>query len=200
MKFTPITLEGKCVRLEPLSLQHKQGLCDAIRDGELWNLFVTLVPHPDAIDTFFTNAQITLENNEGLAFATIDKATNNIVGSTRFMKANLPNKRVEIGFTFLGASWQKTHINTEAKLLMLTHAFETMALNRVELLTDFLNTTSRNAILRLGAKEEGILRNHMIMPDGRVRDSVIYSIIRNEWAGVKQHLNAKLNRRIENKL
>jgi RimJ/RimL family protein N-acetyltransferase len=199
MKFTPVTLEGKCVRLEPLSLQHKQGLCDAIRDGELWNLFVTLVPHPDAIDAFFTNAQVALENNEGLAFATIDKATNKVVGSTRFMKANLPNKRVEIGFTFLGASWQKTHINTEAKLLMLTHAFETMALNRVELLTDFLNTTSRNAILRLGAKEEGILRNHMIMPDGRVRDSVIYSIIRNEWAGVRQHLNAKLNRRIENK-
>jgi RimJ/RimL family protein N-acetyltransferase len=192
MKFTPVTLEGKCVRLEPLSLQHKQGLCDAIRDGELWNLFVTLVPHPDAIDTFFTNAQVALENNEGLAFATIDKATNKVVGSTRFMKANLPNKRVEIGFTFLGTSWQKTHINTEAKLLMLTHAFETMALNRVELLTDFLNTTSRNAILRLGAKEEGILRNHMIMPDGRVRDSVIYSIISNEWAGVKQHLNAKL--------
>jgi RimJ/RimL family protein N-acetyltransferase len=140
-----------------------------------------------------------LENNEGLAFATIDKATNKVVGSTRFMKANLANKRVEIGFTFLGTSWQKTHINTEAKLLMLTHAFETMALNRVELLTDFLNTTSRNAILRLGAKEEGILRNHMIMPDGRVRDSVIYSIISNEWAGVKQHLNAKLNRRIETK-
>jgi len=199
MKFTPVTLEGKFVRLEPLSIQHKQGLCDAIRDGELWNLFVTLVPHPNAIDAFFTNAQVALDNNEGLAFATIDKATNTIVGSTRFMKANLPNKRVEIGFTFLGASWQKTHINTEAKLLMLTHAFETMALNRVELLTDFLNTTSRNAILRLGAKEEGILRNHMIMPDGRVRDSVIYSIIRNEWAGVKQHLNAKLNGGTENK-
>ena len=193
MKFTPTTLEGKFVRLEPLSIHHKQGLCDAIRDGELWNLYVTLVPHPNAIDEFFANVQIALENNEGLAFATIDKATNKIAGSTRFMKANLPNKRVEIGFTFLGKSWQKTQINTEAKLLMLTHAFETMGLNRVELLTDYLNTTSRNAILRLGAKEEGVLRNHMVMPDGRVRDSVIYSIIKNEWAGVKQHLNAKLN-------
>lgn len=194
MKFTPITLEGNFVRLEPLSIHHKQGLRDAIRDGELWNLFVTIVPHPDAIDSFFANAQITLENNEGMAFATIDKATNKIAGSTRFMKSNLPNKRAEIGFTFLGKSWQKTHINTESKLLMLTHAFETMGLNRVELLTDFLNTTSRNAILRLGAKEEGILRNHMIMPDGRVRDSVIYSIINSEWAGVKQHLSFKLNR------
>jgi len=193
MKFTPITLEGNFVRLEPLSIHHKQGLCDAIRDGELWNLFVTIVPHPDAIDAFFANAQTTLENNEGMAFATIDKATNKIAGSTRFMKSNLPNKRAEIGFTFLGKSWQKTHINTESKLLMLTHAFETMGLNRVELLTDYLNTTSRNAILRLGAKEEGILRNHMIMPDGRVRDSVIYSIINSEWAGVKQHLSFKLN-------
>ena len=150
------------------------------------------MPHPDAIDTFFANAQIALENSEGMAFAIIDKATQKIAGSTRFMKANLPNKRVEIGFTFLGKSWQKTQINTEAKLLMLTHAFETMELNRVELLTDYLNTASRNAILRLGAKDEGILRNHMVMPDGRVRDSVIYSIIKNEWPGVKQHLNFKL--------
>ena len=101
MKFTPITLEGNFVRLEPLSIHHKQGLCDAIRDVELWNLFVTIVPHPDAIDAFFANAQITLENNEGMAFATIDKATNKIAGSTRFMKSNLPNKRAEIGFTFL---------------------------------------------------------------------------------------------------
>lgn len=194
MKFTATTLEGKFVRLEPLSIHHKQGLCDAIRDGELWNLFVTLVPHPDAIDAFFANAQTTLENNEGMAFATIDKATNKIAGSTRFMKSNLPNKRAEIGYTFLGKSWQKTHINTESKLLMLTHAFEAMGLNRVELLTDYLNTTSRNAILRLGAKEEGILRSHMVMPDGRVRDSVIYSIINSEWAGIKQHLNFKLNK------
>lgn len=195
MKFTATTLEGKFVRLEPLSIHHKQGLCDAIRDGELWNLFVTLVPHPDAIDAFFANAQTTLENNEGMAFATIDKATHKIAGSTRFMKSNLPNKRAEIGYTFLGKSWQKTHINTESKLLMLTHAFEAMGLNRVELLTDYLNTTSRNAILRLGAKEEGILRSHMVMPDGRVRDSVIYSIINSEWAGIKQHLNFKLNKR-----
>lgn len=195
MKFTPLILEGKFVRLEPLSIHHKQGLCDAIRDGELWNLFVTIVPHPDAIDAFFANAQTTLENNEGMAFVTIDKATNKIAGSTRFMKSNLPNKRTEIGFSFLGKSWQKTHINTESKLLMLTHAFETMGLNRVEFLTDYLNTTSRNAILRLGAKEEGILRNHMVMADGRVRDSVIYSIINSEWAGIKQHLNFKLNSR-----
>jgi len=192
MKFTPTILDGKFVRLEPLAAHHTQGLCDAIRDGELWKLFVTLVPHPDNIDLFLSNAKHTFDNNEGIAFATIDKQTNKVAGSTRFMKANLPNKRVEIGFTFLGKSWQKTNINTEAKLLMLGHAFETMELNRVELLTDYFNTNSRNAILRLGAKEEGILRNHMIMPDGRVRDSVIYSIIKNEWPGVKQNLLYKL--------
>lgn len=195
MKFEAVTLEGKCVRLEPLDQMHRAGLCDAIADGELWNLYVTLVPPPAQIDTFFENAQAAFESGDGLAFATIDKGTGKVAGSTRFMKANLPNKRVEIGFTFLGKSWQKTAINTEAKLLMLTHAFEVMELNRVEFLTDYFNNTSRNAILRLGAKEEGMLRSHMVMPNGRVRDSMLYSIVKHEWAGVKQHLSSKLNDR-----
>lgn len=130
---------------------------------------------------------------EGLTFATIDKSSNGkIAGSTRFMKADLPNKRIEIGFTFLGKTWQRSRINTEAKLLMLSHAFETLNLNRVELLTDYLNSNSRRAILRLGAKEEGILRSHMVMPDGRVRDSVLYSITKNDWPGVKQNLSSKI--------
>ena len=192
MIFEPVVLKGKHVRLEPLAEKHKDGLCHAISDGELWNLFVTLVPHVNDIDGFFKNAISAHESGDGLAFATIDEATNQVAGSTRFMKANLPYKRVEIGFTFLGKSFQKTKINTEAKLLMLSHAFETLGLNRVELLTDYLNTASRNAILRLGAKQEGILRNHMVMPDGRVRDSVLFSIITNEWPGVKQNLEYKL--------
>ena len=192
MKFEEVTLEGRHVRLESLSEKHRKGLCQAISDGELWNLFFTLVPHVDDINNFLINAQIAHEAGDGLAFATIDKTTNKIAGSTRFMKANIANKRVEIGFTFLGKSYQKTRINTEAKLLMLTYAFESLNLNRVEFLTDYLNNTSRNAILRLGAKEEGILRNHMVMPDGRVRDSVLFSIIKNEWAGVKQNLSYKL--------
>ena len=108
------------------------------------------------------------------------------------MKANPLHKRVEIGYTFLGKSWQRTAINTEAKLLMLTHAFETLELNRVELLADYLNQASRKAILRLGAKEEGLLRNHMVMPNGRLRDSVLFSIIKNEWPGVKENLMARL--------
>ncbi len=192
MNFTPVVLEGNVVRLEPLSDQHKSGLCEAICDGELWKHFVTLVPHPDDIDSFFTNAKTAFAQNDGLAFAIIDKHNKKIVGSTRFMKANLPNKRVEIGYSFLGKTWQKTQINTETKLLLLTHAFETLKLNRVELITDYLNSTSRQAILRLGAKEEGVLRNHIVMPDGRVRDSVLYSIIQHEWPGVKQNLLYKL--------
>lgn len=192
MKFENITLEGNFVRLEPITKKHKEGLCKAIADGELWNLHVTLVPHTKDIDSFINNALEAFESSDGITFAIIDKKNNKVAGSTRFMKANLSYKRVEIGFTFLGKSWQRTRINTEAKLLLLTHAFEEMNLNRVELLTDHLNIKSRNAILRLGAKEEGVLRNHMVMPGGRVRDSVIYSIIKNEWAGVKQHLSCKL--------
>jgi len=193
MKIEPVTLEGNFVRLEPLSSTHKEELCEAIFDGELWKLHVTLVPHPNDIEEFLINAREAYESGDGLAFATIDKKTNKVVGSTRFMKSNTPNKRIEIGFTFLGKSWQRTKINTEAKLLMLSHAFENLKLNRVEFLTDYLNNRSRQAILRLGAKEEGLLRNHMIMPDGRVRDSALYSIIKNEWPGIKQHLKWKLS-------
>jgi len=192
MQFEKIMLTGNHVRLEPLSESHRDGLCQAIADGELWKLFVTLVPHCNDIGAFINNAYSAHRSGDGLAFATIDTVTNKVAGSTRFMKASVPNKRIEIGFTFLGQSFQKTKINTEAKLLMLTHAFETLSFNRVEFLTDYLNTTSRNAILRLGAKQEGIVRNHMVMPDGRVRDSVLFSIIANEWAGVKQNLQSKL--------
>jgi len=192
MKFEKVVLKGNIVRLEPLSEVHREELCSAISDGELWNLYVTLVPHPENIEAFLNQANSNYEAGDGLAFAIIEKSTNRVVGSTRYMKANLANKRLEIGFTFLGKTWQKTKINTEAKYLLLTHAFEALGLNRVELITDYLNSTSRNAILRLGAKEEGILRSHMVMPNGRVRDSVLYSIVKHEWPGIKQHLEAKL--------
>ncbi|CAA0097124.1 GNAT family N-acetyltransferase [Zhongshania aliphaticivorans] len=192
MKFENVVLEGQYVRLEPLSIEHKKGLCEAVADGELWNLFVTKVPRIEAMDEFIANANTVFEEGDGLVFATVNKATAEVVGSTRFMRASLVNKRVEIGFTFLAASAQRTEINTEAKLLMLEYAFETLKLNRVEFLTDYLNQQSRNAILRLGAKQEGVLRNHVLMPNGRVRDSVLFSIIQNEWLGVKQHLTAKL--------
>lgn len=192
MTFEKVSLDGQYVRLEPLSIHHKDGLCEAVADGELWNLFVTKVPRIEAMDEFIGNAYYALEEGDGLVFATINKATGKVVGSTRFMRAVPVNKRVEIGYTFLALSAQRTRINTEAKMLMLEHAFEVLDLNRVEFITDYLNHQSRNAILRLGAKQEGVLRNHMIMPDGRIRDSVSFSIIKNEWPGVKQHLAAKL--------
>jgi len=192
MKFDKVTLEGNHVLLEPLLPSHRDELIEAISDGELWKLFVTRIPNIEGIDEFIENSILEYANGEGMAFATIDKASGRVVGSTRFMRANLAHKRVEIGFTFIAKSYQKTSINTEAKRLMLTHAFETMHLNRVEFITDYLNHASRNAILRLGAKQEGILRSHMVMPDGRIRDSVIFSITRHEWPGVKQNLDFKL--------
>ncbi len=194
MIIEPITLEGQFVRLEPLSVKHRDPLCEAIADGELWKLHVTLVPHPDDIDEFLENAALAQSSGDGLVFATIDKKTGNVAGSTRFMHTDHENRRTEIGYTFLGKTWQRTSINTEAKLLMLTHAFETLGMNRVEFLTDYLNTVSRNAILRLGAKQEGILRNHMVMRGGRVRDSVVFSIIASEWPGIREHLIHKLDR------
>lgn len=193
MKFKRVTLEGNVVKLEPLSTFHREGLCEAIFDGALWELFVTVIPHPKNIDSFFEQANNNYELGDGLTFAIIEKATNKVVGSTRYMKANMAHKRVEIGFTFLGRSSQKTRINTEAKYLLLSHAFEALSLNRVELITDYLNAKSRNAILRLGAKEEGILRSHMVMPDGRIRDSVLFGIVKHEWPGIKLHLEAKLS-------
>lgn len=193
-RLDPITLEGDHVRLEPLAPAHHDGLCRAIADGELWNLHVTLVPHPRDVPQFIQQALAAHERGEELAFATIDRASGALAGSTRFMKVHLPFKRVEIGFTFLAGSFQRTALNTEAKLLMLAHAFERLGLNRVEFLTDALNTRSRAAIARLGATQEGVLRQHMVMRDGRVRDSVIFGITAPEWPALKPRLAAKLAR------
>ncbi|MDF1882305.1 GNAT family N-acetyltransferase [Sulfurimonas sp. MAG313] len=185
--------EGKHVCLEPLNIRHKEELCTAIKDGKLWKLWVTLVPHPDEIDDFFSFAQTSHQNGDGLSFAILNEGK--VVGSTRFMRTCLSHKRTEIGFTFLAKSAQRTAVNTEAKLLMLTHAFEVLNLNRVDIITDVLNENSRRAILRLGAKEEGVLRSHMIMKDGRVRDSVVHSIIKEEWSDIKSKLKMKLERK-----
>src|SRR5882672_3936276 len=157
MRIEKITLEGKNVKLEPLAPHHSPGLAKAIYDGDLWSIPVTIVPHPQDLHSFFDAAESAFLDQRELAFATIDKSSSAIAGSTRFRCIDLAHKRVEIGFTFLGHSWQRTHINTEAKYLMLKHAFENWQFNRVELLTDVLNTKSRNAIVRIGAKEEGTL-------------------------------------------
>ena len=187
-----VALRGQRVALEPLSAEHLPGLAAAIRDGELWSIPVTLVPHPDELPEFLNHAETRYAAQLERAFATVDLPSGAVVGSTRFMAINRDHRRCEIGFTFLARQWQRSYVNTDAKYLMLRHAFEVWECNRVEFITDALNTRSRQAILRLGAKEEGVMRNHMIMRDGRVRDSVLYGIIRSEWPRVRSGLEAKI--------
>jgi RimJ/RimL family protein N-acetyltransferase len=192
MGLEKITLEGKYVRLEPMAPGHHDGLCEAVSDGELWNLEVTLVPHPRDMRTFMSTAEEGFASGRELPFVIIDKTSQRVAGSTRFLNIEMPHKNAEIGYTFLGQSWQRTAANTESKLLLLQHAFDGWGMNRVQFLTDVRNERSRNAILRLGAKEEGVLRSHMIMRGGRVRDSILFSIISEEWPEVEKNLRKKL--------
>jgi RimJ/RimL family protein N-acetyltransferase len=192
VKIEKVTLEGHRVRLEPLEQRHLPGLRHAIEDGKLWEIPVTFVPHPDNLPNFLDAAETAFLAGTELAFATVDKQSDKVVGSTRFRCIEATHRRLEIGFTFLAASRQRTHVNTEAKLLMLCYAFETLACNRVELLTDERNSKSRNAIQRIGAKEEGVLRSHMVMRDGFIRNSVMYSITATEWPSIKAGLYAKI--------
>jgi len=193
MLITPVTLSGQYVRLEPLTMDHAQALNEAAADGELWNSTVTIVPTSSAVTEYIDAALKGLANGRELPFVIVNTALNRIVGTTRFYEIEQQDRRAAIGYTWLAASAQRTQINTEAKLLLLTHAFEYWRCVRVELITDVLNEQSRNAILRLGAKQEGILRRHMIMPNGRVRDSVVFSIIDSEWPDVKVRLMGKLD-------
>lgn len=193
MQITPVTLSGRRVRLEPLSrAAHEAGMAAALADGELWALPVTFVPHPRDLAGFFESADAALAAGRELAFATVDVDSGTVVGSTRFRCIEAAHRRVEIGFTFIARSWQRTHINTEAKYLMLRHAFGHWACNRVELLTDARNLASRQAIVRIGAREEGTLRSHMVMRDGFIRDSVMHAITRHDWPEVRERLEARL--------
>jgi RimJ/RimL family protein N-acetyltransferase len=187
-----VGLEAENVRLEPLASTHLPGLAEAITDGRLWEVPFTFVPHPSELPGFLADAERGFAQRTELAFATIDKASGKVAGSTRFMFIDQVHKKAEIGFTFLAASRQRSALNSEAKYLMLRHAFEVWQLNRVQLITDVLNEKSRSAIVRIGAKQEGILRSHLIMRDGRVRDSVSFSIIASEWPEAKRALEAKL--------
>lgn len=193
MLISPLTLSGRRVRLEPLSrAAHEAGIAAAIADGELWSLPVTFVPHPRDLADFFLAADAAQAAGRELAFATVDVDSGTVVGSTRFRCIEAAHQRVEIGFTFIAKGWQRTHINTEAKYLMLRHAFEHWACNRVELLTDARNLASRQAIVRIGAQQEGVLRSHMVMRDGFVRDSVMHAIIRQDWPEVRARLEERL--------
>lgn len=194
MEVSPVTLHGQQVRLEPLTLAHEKDLARAAADGELWNTDVTIIPKPDGMKDYIQAALKGFALGFELPFAIVRKgqSRDQIVGTTRFYEIFPNDRKAAIGYTWLGKSAQRTPVNTEAKLLLLTHAFETWKCVRVELITDVLNDQSRAAILRLGAKQEGILRKHLILPSGRVRDSVVFSIIDSEWPEVRARLISKL--------
>ncbi|MDT0554297.1 GNAT family N-acetyltransferase [Urechidicola vernalis] len=180
-----ITLKGSNVSLVPLTLSHRAGLLNAASDGELWNLWFTSVPSEKNIDSYLETA---LNNGHMLPF-TVKDANGKIIGSTRFCNSEPNHLRLEIGHTWYAKSTQRTGVNTECKLLLLTHAFEVLNCNAVEFRTHYFNTNSRNAIARLGAKQDGILRNHRMDKDGALRDTVVFSILKSEWPVVKKHLN-----------
>jgi N-acetyltransferase len=192
MDVAPTTLDGRFVSLEPLSLDHRQALIQAASDGEQWKSTVTIVPRPEEMTDYIEAALKAQGQGHELAFIIRRKAGNEIVGTTRYYFIDRENRHLEIGYTWLAASAQRTEVNTESKLLLLTHAFESWGCIRVAFVTDVLNQTSRGALVRLGAKEEGVLRNHLIMPGGRYRDSVSFSIIESEWPEIKGRLAAKL--------
>ena len=194
IKLAPITLEGHSIRLEPLTLDHEAELSAAAADGELWNLWFTSVPKPEETKTYIETALAGYQAGHMLPWAVRELTTGKIVGSTRYHDVMANIDRVEIGYTWYAKSWQKSHVNTVCKLLLLAHAFDTLECKVVGLRTDNFNFNSQKAIEGLGAKKDGILRHHAIRRDGSVRDSVMYSILSTEWASVKQHLRFRLSR------
>lgn len=187
-----VVLEGQRVRLEPLSFDHLDGLCAIGLDESLWQWIPTPVRNRDEMRGYIEIALDEQRRGVSVPFATVLKDTGEIVGSTRFANMDMNDRRAEIGWTWIGVRWQRTAVNTEAKYLMLCHAFDVLGCVRVELKTDVLNMRSRQAILRLGAKEEGVLRKHRLMWTGRFRDTVYFSILDTEWPAVKAGLQAKL--------
>ena len=192
MQIKPLTLEGKYVRLTPLKLSHLPELYEAASDESLWLWTTNVIENREDALRYIETALGEFERKVSLPFVTIEKSSDRIIGSTRFGNLDATHRKAEIGWTWINPQWQRTNVNTEAKLLMLTHAFETWKCVRVELKTDVLNEKSRKAILRLGAKEEGVLRRHLITDAGRFRDTVYFSIIDSEWQTVKAGLQEKL--------
>lgn len=194
MQCTPLTLAGRHASLEPLTQSHLAEIQAAANDGELWKLFFTSVPSFENTQNWLNLALEMQEQQKALPFVVRENTGGKIVGATRYCNMDHNNKRLEIGYTWYAKSVQRSAINTECKLLLLTHAFEVFECIAVEFRTDWFNKKSQAAITRLGAKQDGILRNHMILPDGRVRDTVVYSILQHEWVGVKKNLEYMLNR------
>ncbi len=180
--------------LEPLGLGHLDALWAAADDPELWRWTAVQIESRSDLESYVRAALEEASRGVALPFATRVRDGGTVVGTTRFASYASEHKRIEIGWTFVARPWQRTRVNSETKLLMLRHAFETLGLERVELKTDRLNEASRRAILRLGAKEEGVLRHHMVTHSGRLRDSVYYSILRAEWPAVREGLEQRLAR------
>jgi RimJ/RimL family protein N-acetyltransferase len=191
--ITPVTLAGQHVRLEPLGREHVAGLRAAAADGELWKLWYTSVPTPEQVVDYVESALAQRAAGTAMPFVVKD-AGGEIVGSTRYGNIECAHRRVEIGWTWYVARVQRTALNTEAKRLLLGHAFETLGAIAVEFRTHWFNLRSRRAIERLGARQDGVLRNHMLLADGTRRDTVVFSITDGEWPAVKRHLQFQLDR------
>ena len=189
-----VTLEGNGVRLEPLTADHESSLATAASDGKLWELWYTSVPEPSQVSRYIADALAGQAAGHMLPWAVRELARGEIIGTTRYHDIVAPIDRVEIGWTWYAASWQRSHVNTAAKLLLLTHAFESLGCKVVGLRTDNFNFRSQRAIEALGAKRDGVLRHHAARRDGTVRDSVMFSILAAEWPDVKRHLAARLAR------
>jgi RimJ/RimL family protein N-acetyltransferase len=193
-RLEPVTIEGSIVRLEPLSLDHVPALAEVALDPSIWRWTLA---RPTTEAELREWAEATIAGREAgteLPFATIDRASGRPIGSSRYMNIVLEHRRLEIGWTWVAKAFQRTGVNREAKLLMLRHAFDTLGCRRVEFKTDALNEPSRTALLGIGARFEGIFRNHMVMPEGRMRDSAYYSVIDSEWPDVRAALEAGLRR------
>lgn len=193
-RFEKIELEGLKIRLAPLAVSHREGLLKAAADGKLWELWYTSVPSENNIDYYFQKALEDLKNGTAYPFVIIDQNNGEIIGCTRFCNVSQENRRLEIGYTWYGEKYQGTGVNTECKYLLLKYAFEELDCIAVEFRTNRFNLRSRSAISRLGAKQDGILRNHQINKDGSYRDTVVYSITDQEWHGVKKSLNFLMNK------
>jgi RimJ/RimL family protein N-acetyltransferase len=189
-----MTLEGHGVRLEPLAKEHHDGLAAAARDGELWTLWVTSVPEPDQAHAYISAALAGQEAGHMLPWAVRELSSGQIVGSTRYHDIVREASRVEIGYTWYGKRWQRSHVNTACKLLLLGHAFDALGCKVVGLRTDNFNFASQRAIEALGAKKDGVIRHQAPRRDGSIRDTVMYSIVAAEWRDVKRHLQARLAR------
>lgn len=192
MDLTPPVLEGSHIRLEPLSLDHHTALCDVGLDPEIWRWSMSPITTPERMRRDIETALSWQADGTAIPFATVEQASGRVIGSTRFANIDQRNRRAEIGWTWIAPAWQRTAVNTEAKFLMLRHAFEKLGCIRVEFKADALNEQSRKALLRIGATQEGVFRSHMIAESGRVRDSVYFSIVEAEWPEIREMLESRL--------